>query len=170
MSQCLFVIGATLISLVGCAVQTQSTAGQQENTFGVQENIGWTDAACLAIKNATLVPAQTVWWLETNQLRPARRLQVVAQSADPDVCAALSPGRAEVNQGAGYSFYALSANAAELDFGIAFLEQAASAQYEATSCVTSEGVAFEAKTHNRSEEPWSGYYYLGYDVESTCPE
>jgi len=40
-----------------------------------------------------------------------------------------------------------------------------------TFCATSEGLSFNvwASAPFEKDPVWSGYYYLGYDVERTCP-
>jgi len=39
-------------------------------------------------------------------------------------------------------------------------------------CAASEGISFDAWSAipYKSKNLWSGYYYLGYDIESNCPE
>ena len=39
-------------------------------------------------------------------------------------------------------------------------------------CATSEGISFDAWSAipYKSKNLWSGYYYLGYDIQSNCPE
>lgn len=165
-----YLILVSILGISACTQNTQLSSTQQTSSEPDSESIGWTDGACLAIKNASLQPNQSIWWLETNQANPARRIKLVAPSSDPAVCPALLPDRAEINRSTGYYFYAL-AGAKEFGLGIAFIEQPASEQYESTSCLSSEGLVFNAKPKNGAVlQAWSGYYYLGYDTESTCAE
>lgn len=167
----LLLASISILGISACSpINTQPASTLHNSAEAESESIGWTVAACLAIKNASLQPNQTIWWLETNQSGAARALTVVMPSSDPAVCPALSPDRAETNHANGYSFYEVASNQA-LDLGIAFVEQAASAQYAATSCVTSEGIAFDAQPlPGAQQQAWRGYYYLGYDTENTCVE
>jgi len=86
------------------------------------------------------------------------------------------------------SFYALEASSVgATDMGIGIVEPPATlavvdgraradldqdGQSEVfSSCATSEGIKFAVWTAKayQGEPRWSGYYYLGYDLQPTCP-
>ena len=93
-----------------------------------------------------------------------------------------------MNANPGISFYALepgSVGATDMGIGIvepstppaivngqARIDLSRDGQSEVfSSCATSEGIKFavwNAKAYE-GEPRWSGYYYLGYDLQPTCP-
>jgi len=122
---------------------------------------------------------------EPQKVQQARSLE---QTTDPRTCKALMEGRATMNAKPGMSFYGLEAgNVGSTDMGIVIVEPPArmavvnglaqadldqDGQSEVfSSCATSEGIKFTVWTGraNQGEPRWSGYYYLGYDLQPTCP-
>ena len=122
---------------------------------------------------------------ESQTVQQAKTLD---QTTDPSTCKALMQGRATANAKPGVSFYALKAGAlSSTDMGVGIVDAPANlvvvggvAQVDLdrdsknevfSSCATSEGIKFAvwAGKAYQGEPLWSGYNYLGYDLEPNCP-
>jgi len=122
---------------------------------------------------------------DPQKVQQARSLE---PTTAPTTCKALIQGRAATNAKPGISFYALEAGSvSSTDMGIGIVEPPASlavvnglAQVDLdqdgqsevfSSCTTSEGIKFAVWTGKayQGQPRWSGYYYLGYDLQPTCP-
>lgn len=180
-----------LMAAISCRKQSQakqpphSAAGE---AFPFQERIGWFQGPCIAISNQHLAPGTSVTLVVMAEPQKVQQARSLEQTTDPKTCKALLQQRAAVNAKPGISFYALQPGSVEsTDMGIGIVEAPASptvmnglAQVDLnhdgqnevfSSCATSEGIKFAVWTGKayQGEPRWSGYEYLGYDLQPTCP-
>lgn len=163
-------------------------AASHSVAFAYRERIGWFQGPCLAISNQKVAPGTTVTLIVMEEPQKVLEAQSLGQSADPKICKALLQRRAAMNATPGVIFYALEAGSVESsDIGIGIVSAPASltvvnglAQADLnhdghrevfSSCSTTEGIKFAVWTDKAYEgEPlWSGYEYMGYDLQPTCP-
>ncbi len=156
--------------------------------FPFAERIGWFQGPCLAIPNQHLARGTSVALVIMGEPQKVQQARSLEQTTDPKTCKALIEGRATMNTKPGMFFYALEAGSVgPTDMGIGIVEPPArvavvnglaqvdldqDGQSEVfSSCATSEGIKFAVWTGraNQREPRWSGYYYLGYDLQPTCP-
>jgi hypothetical protein len=123
----------------------------------------------------------------TNTPQVVRSARVSGRTRAASACPGLTKERAAVNESEGTSFYALTGGMAPGDVGIGIVALVAQPRIETgavridldgdgraelfTSCTTSEGIQFQVWSENahRGEARWTGYEYLAYDLEPTCP-
>jgi hypothetical protein len=156
--------------------------------FPFAERIGWFQGPCLAISNQQLAPGTSVTLVVMAEPQKVQQARSQEQTTDPKKCKALLQDRAAMNAKPGISFYALPPGSVDsLDMGIGIVEAPANptvvnglaqadlnrdGQTEVFStCTTREGIKFAvwAGKPYQGEPRWSGYEYLGYDLEPTCP-
>jgi len=179
-----------LMAAISCrkASETKQPAAAAAVAFPFAERIGWFQGPCLAISNQHLARGTSVALVVTGDPQKVQLARNLDQTTDPTTCKALMQGRAKMNAKPGLSFYALEAGSVgSTDMGIGIVEPPASlavvnglarvdldqdGQSEVfSSCATSEGIKFAVWTGKayQGEPHWSGYYYLGYDLQPTCP-
>lgn len=188
---------ATIPMLIVAAGVCGRVAGQQQHRatgarFPFAKRIGWVDGLCLAISNANLAVGSPLTLIVASEPRGPQRVEqarIKGRTNSPEACDALKPGRAEVNAREGTSFYALEGRGiGSTDIGVGIVAPPAAphvvnglarvdldqnGQSEVFStCATIEGISFGVWTGKayQGKPLWSGYYYLNYDTEPTCPE
>jgi len=180
-----------LIAAVSCRkeIETRQPAAAAAGVgFPFTERIGWFQGPCLAISNQHLARGTSVALVITGEPQKLQQARSLEQTTAPETCKALMQGRAKMNAKPGIFFYALEAGSVgSTDMGIGIVEPPAGlavingmAQVDLdqdgqsevfSSCATSEGIKFAVWTGRayRGELRWSGYYYLDYDLQPTCP-
>ncbi len=150
----------------------------------VPTRIGWVTSGCLAISDGSIADGTpvTVVALGTGDTATVVDARVTGRGTTERTC----PVRAAAASGDGsLRFYTLSTPASSpIEVGIAVVGSVARKDGgidvngddradQFTRCTASEGISFAVWTNGRPHtgEPfWSGYEYLGYDVEPDCPE
>jgi len=111
---------------------------------------------------------------------------VLAGPANPQTCGPLSAERRKQNILEDVSFYEVKSDTAfglaigvignvsqpKVKDGIVLTDIGNDGNFERfTLCATSDGLVFHVWTSLpfKKDPVWSGYYYLGYDVDRTCP-
>ncbi len=167
--------------------ETKQPASAPAVAFSFAQRIGWFQGPCLAISNPHLARGTSVALVIMGEPQKVQQVRSLEQTTDPAMCKALLQGRAKMNAKPGISFYTLEpGGVGATDMGIGIVEPPAltvadglvrvdldgDGQSEIfTSCATSEGIKFGVWTTKayQGEPRWSGYYYLGYDLQPTCP-
>lgn len=170
--------------LVGC------TNKSIDNETTLQKKyVGWFYNNCLVIKAPSLKPETTMVLVdaETKKIIVDAKVQRVANTFEE--CEPLSKDRRSVNTEGQNDFYVISKKAEpenSPNFGIAVtlgsnspinsisktLDINNDGKKDSFSyCTSSEGINFDVWSQDpyESKHIWSGYYYLGYDIESNCP-
>lgn len=167
------------------------------NTASAQKEsdryIGWFYDKCLVINVADLSEGTALILIDTQTLQNNRqRAHVISRAVRADECAPLLEDRKSVNAADGIYFYLISRTEkpyvdTSFTFGIAMVSASKNSTLSISevpdlnndglpdsfsSCATSEGISFDVwgSTAYKSQNLWNGYYYLGYDIESTCPD
>lgn len=180
-----------LLAAVSCrkASETRQPAAAAAGVaFPLTERVGWFQGPCLAISNQHLARGISVALVVMGEPQKVQEARILVQTTDPTACDALIEGRAIMNAQPGISFYALEAGSiSSTDMGIGVVAPPASpavvsglAQVDLdqngqsevfSSCATSEGIKFAVWSGRayQGQPRWSGYCYLGYDLQPTCP-
>lgn len=156
--------------------------------FPFTERIGWFQGPCLAVSNQHLAAGTPVALILTGEPQKIQPARILEPTTSPATCKALLPGRAATNATTGITFYALGGGSlgatdtgigiAEAPTGLTVVNGLAQVDLDQdgrsevfSSCTTSEGIRFAVWTGKtyQGEPRWSGYYYLGYDLQPTCP-
>lgn len=178
-----------LLAAVSCrkTSETKQSASAPAVAFSFAERVGWFQGPCLAISNQHLARGTPVALVVMAEPQTVQQVRTLDQTTDPTTCKALLQERAKTNAKPGISFYALEpGSVGATDMGIGIVQSPALAVADGrvqadlngdgqseifTSCATSEGIKFAVWTTKayQGEPRWSGYYYLGYDLQPTCP-
>ncbi len=168
------------------AAPTIKTASQ--STYDINTHTGWLHNNCLAIKNNTLSKNDKVTIVSFAQEQQILSSIINKKAESATDCPALLADRKKINISAGYSFYLIKQTREKIDLAIGLVNNPAkliklNGQVSGdvngdgkpeyfTQCSSSEGLHFSIWTEKPdSGEPlWSGYYYLGYDIEPNCPQ
>lgn len=154
-------IAATVLPLVACAQTPNSTHATGP------DRIGWMQGNCLAIKSAHIPAAQGITIVRlTTDGNVATHGTVTATPATTDTCPGLAHDRGDVNRADGYHFYTV-ATRTPVDMAIAYLPNPQADHWHFEACATIEGIRFTV--HDARSLIWTGYAYLGYDMQPTCP-
>ena len=149
---------------------------------------GWFHGPCLAISDPNLTRGTTVDLVVMGEPQSVRQGKVGAPIGSADSCAPLIQGRRSQNAKLGTSFYGLEGTevtATDMGIGLVAPPQKlivvnglvqtdlnSDGRLEVfSSCATTEGVKFTISTEKAYQGAplWSKYYYLGYDMNPTCP-
>lgn len=181
-----------MIIISGCAGSGKTGPNKVSAQKEPDKNIGWFYDKCLVINAANLSEGTEVILIDTQAPQNNRQhSHVISHAVQADECAPLSEDRKSVNAVDGVYFYLISrAEKPQVDalftFGIALVSASKNSILSIsevpdlnndglpdsfTSCATSEGISFDVwgSTAYKSQNLWNAYYYLGYDIESTCP-
>lgn len=152
--------------LTACA--SNSVAENSIPTQAKTEQMGWLHGNCLAIKDSHIPIHSKLSIILLDEAQSVSTAEVLGPATSGEQCYPLLEDRRTVNVGAGYSFYLVNTKA-QINLAIGSVgKEIDTHRYNYSYCTTSEGVQFS--TSEGSKTIWSGYYYLGYDSESTCPE
>lgn len=178
-----------LVAAVACGrVSEPKPRAASGATFRFAEQIGWLHGPCLAIANPDVVAGTAAVLVLTGEPQTVRHARIGKRTNAPEDCQALMPGRAASNAKPGTFFYTLEADALDsTDMGFGIVAPSATAQVVNgvvrvdleqnghsevfSSCATTEGIKFAVWTEKtyQGQPRWSGYYYLDYETQPTCP-
>lgn len=184
---------AVVLLLLGVAVACGRVSEQESHSassvpFPFAERIGWLHGPCLAIANPNLVAGTPIVLVLTGEPQKVQQARIGERTESPKKCQALMQGRAAVNAKPGMFFYTLETgtiDSANMGFGVVApptnpevvsgvvrmdLDQNGHGEVF-SSCATTEGIKFAAWTEKayQGQPRWSGYYYLDYESQPTCP-
>lgn len=159
----------------GCAADSAVKIGAFDSV------VGWLHGRCFAIQNAGL--KENVELLIVNLDSQALSVAKIGHKASGgEECYALLDDRKTINMQSGGSFYTVDSGK-PIEMAIGLLPSGQKAKNGRLDlnrdgkedsihyCSTAEGMQFsvwEGEAY-QSRMLWSGYYYLGYDIEETCP-
>ena len=150
--------------------------------------MGWVHGNCLAIKNSTLRKGTQIALISLDGKQAIYTAQIDTPASVESDCPALSENRAQPNKMDGRVFYQLNFPQSGADqLAIAILADSLPMRSDimtfnkdldgdgiievVNTCDTSEGIEFSlwSGAVNTGKLLWSDYYYLGYDLQPTCP-
>lgn len=156
--------------------------------FDFEKNMGWVHGNCLAIKNSTLHKGTQIALVSLDGKQAIYTAQIDAPMSVGLDCPALSESRAQPNKMDGRVFYQLNFPKSGADqLAIAILADNLPMRSDimtfnkdldgdgrsevVSTCDSSEGIEFSlwSGAANAGKLLWSDYYYLGYDLQPTCP-
>ncbi|MET3137032.1 hypothetical protein AAKU61_001384 [Undibacterium sp. GrIS 1.2] len=175
-----------LLFIVYAAGSTATIHAQEVKNKIIQENlIGWLDGHCFAVKNADIVSGTTLIIVGLENKQKIIHAKIIQKTTDGSECHALLADRRVINLKGGTNFYTVSSKKTiELGIGIIksgkdiaisekqLLDLSGNGRKNTFNyCSTAEGVQFTVWSGlaYKSNLIWSGYYYLGYDTQLTCP-
>lgn len=145
--------------------------------------IGWLHGSCIALTDAAVVPGASVTVVTLDEPRRVVAARIVRLAEAADGCPPLLEDRREGNLAGGLSFYRVDpADGSALAIGVLAPVGVAAAPGAMPDidgdgredtfghCATSEGIRFFVRAGPDGRLLWDGYYHLGYDVQSDCPE
>jgi len=171
-----------LAALCLLALLAVSCSRPQAAQLPIEQRVGWIDSNCLAIDNKTLAegtPLTVVAFGDNESLIDAK---VVRPTQSAALCPPLHVDRRAANS-TNFSFYEVGpSDGRRIESGIGLIGNVSrvgvgidadgdgSADHF-THCTSSEGIWFGVwkDAPYKAKSLWSGYYYLGYDVDPTCP-
>jgi len=179
-----------VVSMLGCQHRPQAQSDHGTILKIVSDfNTGWLHGNCLAIKNDRLKGGETFTVIALNEPQTYYEGRVLEKTMSSLACPALLPDRKDTNLAEGYTCYAVALpKQSSLELGIAMVGIEPTLQVTRgivhgdingdyhdnyfTQCNTSEGIRFNIWSDEafKGDPIWSGYYYLGYDTESNCPD
>jgi hypothetical protein len=146
----------------------------------LEMRLGWVTGVCLATANKSLASGSPIVVVSLDDRAPIVTGTIGGGTTSADTCPALLQDRRKQNEST-WSFYELKLPA-PVDLGIGVTGEAKlvagrldltgdGAPETFTQCASSEGVWFRVwrGPAYQGTPLWSGYYYLGYDTEVTCP-
>jgi hypothetical protein len=168
-----------LCSLLWIAV---SCSKPQAVPLPIEQRVGWIDSNCLATENKALeegMPLTVVAFGDTKSIVEAKVMGATQSAA---LCPPLHDDRRAINSGS-LSFYEIAPrDGRKVELGIGLIGNVSRVGTgidvngdgkpdEFTHCATSEGISFGIwnGAPYKGKAMWWGYYYLGYDVDPTCP-
>ncbi len=174
----LFISAAAFLG--SCSAEQSSP--KQPQSFSAQ-NTGWVVNDCLVIENSNL-RGTSVQYVALDHLPLTGTLEVVKLASEKD-CKMLTAQQSDKDIAGNYSTYTLNKSldglavastnktfyAEKKDELIKVKIAEQSSLHPLTMCATAEGLSFDIWVDEpfQSQAIWSGYYYLGYDVDRTCP-
>jgi hypothetical protein len=173
---------------LGCRGQVDVSLQQQSATSvpvtvtatSLAMRVGWVHGSCLAIANQALAGGTLITVVSLATKASIVDGRVVGRTTSDAVCPALMQERRKINESK-WSFYELKLpDAVDLGIGVTGESKLVPGGIDLTGdgmpetfteCATSEGVSFRVWSGMpyQGVPIWSGYYYLGYDVETNCP-
>jgi hypothetical protein len=153
----------------------------------ISGQIGWIHNKCIAIKNNSIKKGEEIAFVSFDTEQQILTGTILDKTVDGSNCPALLDDRKTINTSEGYTFYTILTES-KLDLAIGLVGKATNFKHENkivmadvngdgkqdvfTQCASSEGIHFSIWSEKPyvGEPLWSGYYYLGYDIEPNCPE
>ena len=159
-----------------------SCSKPQAAQLPLEQRVGWIDSNCLAIDNKMLedgTPLAVVAFGDSESIVQAKVSRATQSAAE---CPPLHDDRRGINSKS-LSFYEIEPqDGRKVELGIGLIETVSrvgsgidvNSDGKAdhfTHCTSSEGISFGIWSDEpyKGKSLWSGYYYLGYDVDPTCP-
>lgn len=175
-------IAVVCVLLGSCASTLPRAAGGVSDLPGL---IGWMHGGCIALSDDRVAPGTKLTLVSVDsESRNVMTAKVAGRATGSSDCPALLEDRRTANQEAGWSFYLVEPRLPS-DFAIGlvalapegdpetYLDLDGDGQQESFGyCTTAEGLRFavEPSSAGGGEALWSGYYYLGYDLQANCPD
>lgn len=174
-----------LFTLVSCALSRESALTEQAKDKTTAEILGWFDGTCFATSESNLDQGTEIFVVMLDDPQSISVAKVIGP-ANPKTCGPLSADRREQNKSEGLSFYEVKSDDVfglaigvigevsqpKIKKGVVQADLGNDGTVERfTLCATNDGISFDiwASTPYEVDPIWSGHYYLGYDVERTCP-
>lgn len=173
------------LALVSCAPSEKSILTENKVDKADTVLFGWFDHGCFATLKKNLSQGTKIFVVTLDDPQLISSAKVIGP-ANPQNCGPLAADRRQQNESEGLSFYEIKSadtfglaigvigevSHAKVKNGVVRAELGNDGTFERfTLCATSEGLSFGvwALKPYEGKAIWSGYYYLGYDVERTCP-
>ena len=175
-------IAVVCVLLGSCAATLPRAAGGVSDLPGL---IGWMHGGCIAFSHDRVAAGTTLTLVSLDsEPQDVTTAKVVGHATDSRDCPALLEDRRTANQEAGWSFYLVEPRLpSDFAIGLAdlapegdpetYLDLDGDGQQESFGyCATAEGLRFavEPGSTGGGEALWSGYYYLGYDLQADCSD
>ncbi|MBT31918.1 MAG: hypothetical protein CMO01_19850 [Thalassobius sp.] len=140
--------------------------------------VGYINGSCIAIKNPNVKSGSKLLVINIDDQSKTITTSTGETITADESCFPLHPDRIDVNKNPETYFYKIEEAEADMSLRIGLLVDQLSSENpmdidnDGTEevfnyCLTTEGVKFTIES--QKDTLWSAYYYLGYDVESTCP-
>ena len=153
---------------------------------GPDRVIGWLHGNCLALDDVSIPAGAQVVVVTLGEPEKVVVVNVTGRALGAESCPPLLDDRKDVNLDSGLAFYQVDADPV-VELGIGVVQPGGDRELSVTElldingdgrrdsfshCNTSEGMQFSvwADKAGRRTPLWTGYYYLGYDIEANCPE
>ena len=165
------------------AMLAVSCSTPQAAQLPIEQRVGWIDSNCLAIDNKTIqegTPMTVVAFGDNESIVEAK---VVRPTQSAALCPPLHVDRRAINSKNSSFYEILPTDGRKVELGIGLIGNVsrvgsgldADGNGNAdhfTHCTTSEGISFGiwSDVPYNGKALWSGYYYLVYDVDPTCPQ
>lgn len=174
-----------VFTLLSCTHFKSEFPNEQATHKAAATVFGWFDGNCFATMRGDLKLDADIFVVNLDAPQTVSSAKVV-DMAKAETCGPLSSDRRQQNESEGLKFYTVkSDHALALAIGVvgelpqsSIIDGSVQADigndgsFESFSyCATSEGLSFDIwpSTPYEQEPVWSGYYYLGYDIERNCP-
>jgi len=164
---------------------SQSLTKIDNSPSKINSSIGWFHGNCFGVRNSNIPKGTSITIVKLDDDQKEIIGSIIRKAKNGEECYPLLDDRRDVNLGNGLSFYIVASDE-PINLGIGFIKiESNRYSYIADSldlnsdgkrdtfsqCSTSEGIQFdiwEGEAY-KSLLLWRGYYYLGYDIEPTCP-
>jgi hypothetical protein len=172
-----------MLALCLLVLTTVSCSRPQAAQLPIAQRVGWIDSNCLAIDNKMLqegMPITVVAFGDSESIVDAK---IVRPTQSAALCPPLHEDRRAINSKNSSFYEILPADGRKVELGIGLIGNVSRAGSgldadgngkvdHFTHCTTSEGISFGiwSDAPYKGKALWSGYYYLGYDVDPTCPQ
>jgi hypothetical protein len=159
-----------------------SCSRPQAAQLPLEQRVGWIDSNCLAIDNKMLEEGTPITGVGFGDSESIVEAKVVGATQSAALCPPLHEDRRAINSKS-LSFYEIAPqDGRKVELGIGLIGNVSRVGSgldvngdgkpdHFTHCATSEGISFGIwnDTPYKGTALWKGYYYLGYDVDPTCP-
>ncbi len=177
---------AIFFTLISCGGQNKSLASMEQTKDKTSSlTFGWFNGSCFATTKSNLRAETEILVIVLGDPQSISSAKVVEPAKVQD-CPPLSSDRRERNESEGLRFYKVKSdqifnlaigvvgNVSRTSIlgGVVHLDLDNDGTFERfTHCATSDGISFDIWGSRPYEQKpiWSGFYYLGYDVERNCP-
>jgi len=170
--------------IAGCSNQSQ--LDQSDKPQSLSKKVGWLHGKCIAIRNTDIAKGTNLLIVRLGDKVDVIEAKILHKTESEIDCYAMMADRKSVNLASGAIFYVVSSPQA-LETGIGVLDDNKESPVwdliieskknivslrKFTQCATSEGLQFNVWNGSpyKSKAVWTGYYYVGYDIEANCPE
>jgi len=175
----------SLFAFASCDRFQQADLNEPSDHKIYKTSFGFLHNRCFVTSGKNISPGTDILLVLLNKPQSVSRAKVVGP-ANSKTCGPLAEDRHERNIFEGESFYEVKSSA-EYDLAIGIIGDVSQSKVENglvladigndgnferfTLCATSEGISFGIwNSKPYTDKPvWTGYYYLGYDVDRTCP-
>jgi len=174
-----------MFTLISCVPTQKTNTEKQINNDSSHEMFGWFSATCFASVNDNLKPDEKILVINLEDPQSVSSATIIGP-ATTENCGPLAKDRRERNTSEGLYFYQVE-NKTDFNLAIGIIGKVSLIKTESgkiyadlgddgtfeqfSFCTTNDGISFDIWSSKPYETPpkWSGFYYLGYDVERNCP-